>query len=44
MFFANVFDVEVVDYKGETDRAPLVRPATWGEGSLLISMLVEALF
>ena len=40
----NKFDSKIVDDKSEDDRAPLMAPEARSGGTLLISMLLEALF
>ena len=35
--FIEVFDSEVVNYKGETDGPPIVSPESWGELALTVS-------
>ena len=44
MALANVFDAKIVDDKSEYDRAPLVAPEARSVGTLVIAMLLEALF
>ena len=44
MFFANVFDAEVINDEAETDGAPIVLSETRADFALPISLGVEALF
>ena len=44
MALANVFDAKIVDDKSEYYGAPLVVPEDRGGGTLVITMLLEALF
>ena len=44
MFFAHVFDSEVVDDETEADGSPIVDPQSWRVVALVISMFVESFF
>jgi hypothetical protein len=44
MFHANVFNVEVIHNKGDTDRAPRVFPVAWCDFGLCVAGLAEAFF
>ena len=42
MFFAHIFDYEIVDYKEKHDGMPLVAPQSWCRGGFIIFRIVES--